>query len=117
MFANTLALIEDAGLTYLHVFPYSAREATPAARMPQVPKPVRKERAARLRAAGERRLDRLLQDQVGRPANVLVEGRGRGHTEAFAPFRFAGAAPPPGRVVAVIGERVEGHTLVGHPLS
>jgi threonylcarbamoyladenosine tRNA methylthiotransferase MtaB len=117
MFANTLALIEDAGLTYLHVFPYSAREATPAARMPQVPKPVRKERAARLRAAGERRLDRLLRAEVGRPARVLVEGRGRGHTEAFAPFRFAGDAPRPGSVVTVIGERVEGHTLVGRPLS
>ena len=117
MFANTLALIEDAGLTYLHVFPYSAREGTPAARMPQVSKPVRKERAARLRAAGERRLGRLLQDQVGRPARVLVEGRGRGHTEAFAPFRFAGEAPPPGHVLTVIGHQVEGQTLVGRPLS
>jgi threonylcarbamoyladenosine tRNA methylthiotransferase MtaB len=117
MFANTLALIEDAGLTYLHVFPYSAREGTPAARMPQVPKPVRKERAARLRAAGERRLERLLQDQVGCSSTVLVEGRGRGHTEAFAPFRFAGDAPPPGSVVTACGERVEGLTLVGCPLS
>jgi threonylcarbamoyladenosine tRNA methylthiotransferase MtaB len=117
MFANTLALIEDAGLTYLHVFRYSAREATPAARMPQVPKAVRKERAARLRAAGEGRLERLLQDQVGRPARVLVERRGRGHTEAFAPFRFAGDAPPPGSVAPVIGERVEDHILVGRPLS
>jgi len=117
MFANTLALIEDAGLAYLHVFPYSAREATPAARMPQVPKAVRRERAARLRAAGESRLERLLQDQIGRPARVLVEGRGRGHTEAFAPFRFAGDAPPPGSVATVIGERVEDHVLVGRPLS
>jgi len=117
MFANTLALIEDAGLAYLHVFPYSAREATPAARMPQVPKAVRKERAARLRAAGEGRLERLLQDQVGRPARVLVERRGRGHTETFAPFRFAGDAPPPGSVATVIGERVEDHVLVGRPLS
>jgi len=117
MFANTLALIEDAGLTYLHVFPYSAREATPAARMPQVPKPVRKERAARLRAAGERRLERLLQAEIGRPARVLVEGRGRGHTETFAPFRFAGEAPPPGSVLTVIGEQVDNHTLVGRALS
>ena len=117
MFANTLALIEDAGLTYLHVFPYSAREATPAARMPQVPKPLRKERAARLRAAGERRLERLLRAAVGRPARVLVEARGRGHTEAFAPFRFAGEPPAPGSVVGVLGERVEGHALVGRQRS
>jgi threonylcarbamoyladenosine tRNA methylthiotransferase MtaB len=117
MFARTLELIEDAGLDYLHVFPYSAREGTPAARMPQVPKPVRKERAARLRAAGDERLARLLQAQIGRPAEVLVEGGGRGHTEAFAPFRFAGAAPPAGNVVPVLGERVEGRVLMGRALS
>ena len=116
MFATTLALVEDAGLDYLHVFPYSARAATPAARMPQVPKLVRRERAARLRAAGERRLDRILQEQVGRPAKVLVEGAGRGRTEAFAPFRFSGDAPPAGCVVAVVGERVDARTLVGRPL-
>ena len=117
MFANTLALVEDAGLDYLHVFPYSARAATPAARMPQVPRPVRRERAARLRAAGERRLERLLQQQVGRPAKVLVEGGGRGRTEAFAPFRFSGDVPPAGRVVAAVGEQVEARTLIGRPLS
>ena len=117
MFAHTLELIEDAGLDYLHVFPYSAREGTPAARMPQVPKPVRKERAARLRAAGDERLARLLQAQIGRPSMVLVEGGGRGHTEAFAPFRFAGAAPPAGGVIPVLGERVEDRVLVGRALS
>ena len=117
MFANTLALVEDAGLDYLHVFPYSARAATPAARMPQVPRPVRRERAARLRAAGERRLERLLQQQVGRPAKVLVEGGGRGRTEAFAPFRFSAEVPPVGRVVAAVGEQVEARTLIGRPLS
>jgi threonylcarbamoyladenosine tRNA methylthiotransferase MtaB len=117
MFANTLALVEDAGLDYLHVFPYSARAATPAARMPQVPRPVRRERAARLRAAGERRLERSLHQQVGRPVKVLVEGGGSGRTEAFAPFRFSGAAPPAGRVVAAVGEQVEARTLIGRPLS
>ncbi len=113
MFAKTLALIEDAELTYLHVFPYSAREGTPAARMPQVAKPVRKERAARLRAAGEHRLRHYLRGEVGRPAQVLVEAEGRGHTEAFAPFRFAHAAPPAGGVVRVIAERVEDNILTG----
>jgi threonylcarbamoyladenosine tRNA methylthiotransferase MtaB len=113
MFAQTLALIEDAELTYLHVFPYSAREGTPAARMPQVAKPVRKERAARLRAAGEHRLRQYLRGEVGRQAQVLVEAEGRGHTEAFAPFRFAHAAPPAGGVVRVIAERVEDNILTG----
>ncbi len=113
MFARTLALVDEAGLTYLHVFPYSAREGTPAARMPQVPKPARKERAARLRAAGERRLRHYLRGEVGQPARVLVEADGRGHTEAFAPFRFADCAPPAGGVVEVIAERVEDDLLLG----
>jgi threonylcarbamoyladenosine tRNA methylthiotransferase MtaB len=85
--------------------------------MPQVPKPVRRERAARLRAAGARRLAAALAGQVGRPARVLVEGEGRGHTETFAPFRFAGAAPPPGRVVAAIAGTVEDRVLVGRPAA
>ncbi len=117
MFSNTLALIEAADLTYLHVFPYSAREGTPAARMPQVPKPVRKERAARLRAAGGRQLRRYLRGEVGRPARVLVEAGGRGHTEAFAPFRFSDPAPPSGVVVAVVARRVEDDLLVGRPVA
>jgi threonylcarbamoyladenosine tRNA methylthiotransferase MtaB len=112
MFANTLTLIEDAELTYLHVFPYSARAGTPAARMPQVPKPVRKERAARLRSAGERRLRGYLDREVGRPARVLVEAHGRGRTEAFAPFRFSDT-PPPGGIVSTVAERVENDMLLG----
>jgi threonylcarbamoyladenosine tRNA methylthiotransferase MtaB len=117
MFANTLALIEDAELTYLHVFPYSAREGTPAARMPQVARLVRKERAARLRTAGERRLRRYLHGEIGRPARVLVEGQGRGHTEAFAPFRFSDFSPPAGGVVGVVAERVEDDVLLGRPAA
>jgi threonylcarbamoyladenosine tRNA methylthiotransferase MtaB len=113
MFANTLRLVDEADLTLLHVFPYSARAGTPAARMPQVPKPVRKERAARLRAAGARRLRDALAAQIGRPARVLVEGRGRGHTEAFAPFRCAGAAPPAGRVVEAVAHALEDQVLLG----
>jgi len=117
MFAATLALVEDAELTYLHVFPYSARAGTPAARMPQLSKPVRKERAARLRAAGELRLRRYLCGQVGRPARVLVEAHGRGHTEAFAPFRFFGSVPPAGGVVAAVADRVEDGLLLGRPAA
>jgi threonylcarbamoyladenosine tRNA methylthiotransferase MtaB len=116
MFASTLALVEDAGLTYLHVFPYSAREGTPAARMPQVAKAARKERAARLRAAGERALKKYLAGRVGRIERVLVERGGSGRTEAFAPFCIEGTAPPVGSVIAVRGDRVAGVALVGPAL-
>jgi threonylcarbamoyladenosine tRNA methylthiotransferase MtaB len=113
MFANTLRVIDEADLAYLHVFPYSARAGTPAARIPQVPQPVRKERAARLRAAGARRLAGALEAQIGKPVSVLVEAQGRGHTEAFAPFRFTGKAPPAGRVVEAVARTVEDRVLLG----
>jgi threonylcarbamoyladenosine tRNA methylthiotransferase MtaB len=117
MFANTLRLIDEADLVYLHVFPYSARAGTPAARMPPVPKPVRKERAARLRAAGARRLAGALEAQIGRPVKVLVEAQGRGHTEAFAPFRFTGEAPPAGRVVEASAHAVDDAVLLGRAVA
>ena len=111
MFANTLELVEEADLTYLHVFPYSARKGTPAARMPQVAKERRKERAARLRAAGARALARYLAGRVGRTERVLVERGGSGRTEAFAPFRIDGAPPPAGSVVPVRADRLAGAEL------
>jgi threonylcarbamoyladenosine tRNA methylthiotransferase MtaB len=113
MFANTLALVEDAGLTFLHVFPYSARMGTPAARMPQVAREERKERARRLRTAGERALHRYLAGRVGRIEQVLVERSGMGRTEAFAPFRIKGTAPPAGSVVAVRADRIVNGELTG----
>ncbi len=116
MFDNSLALVEDAGLTFLHVFPYSARKGTPAARMPQVAMPLRKERAARLRAAGARALGRFLEARVGRVEQVLVERGGMGRTEGFAPFRLASADLPVGSVVAARGERVAEAALWGRAL-
>ena len=88
MFQNTLALVDDCHLTWLHVFPYSARQGTPAARMPQVEKVVRKDRAARLRAAGDAAVDRHLAAQVGRTHNVLMEKPRLGRTEGFAEVAF-----------------------------
>ncbi|MEM9442724.1 MAG: tRNA (N(6)-L-threonylcarbamoyladenosine(37)-C(2))-methylthiotransferase MtaB [Pseudomonadota bacterium] len=116
MFENTLRLVEEADLTYLHVFPYSAREGTPAARMPQLPKTVIKERAARLRASGDRALGRFLDREKSRRAMLLVEKSRGGHTETFAPFRFCEAAnaPAPGTLVPIKPERVEDGMLVGH---
>jgi threonylcarbamoyladenosine tRNA methylthiotransferase MtaB len=98
MFKNTLALIDDCQLTYLHVFPYSEREGTPAALMPQVAKTIRKARAAALRAAGDRRLEAFLKAQVGARVEVLVEkdmegGGSLGHTAQFAPVTLDRAVP------------------------
>lgn len=86
MFENTLRLVEEVNLTYLHVFPYSARTGTPAAKMPQVPMKLRKERAARLRDAGQKQLTNYLQSCIGKPMTIVVEQGGKtGHSETFAP--------------------------------
>src|ERR1700761_1447641 len=99
MFINTLNLLDECGLTWLHIFPYSARKGTPAARMPQVSMERRKARAAALRAAGEHRLDVFLEGQVGREIAALVEKPGEGRSEHYAPVHLADAATPVGSVV------------------
>ena len=109
-FAESLAAVEDLGLTYLHVFPYSSRSGTPAARMPQVPKAERKARAARLRAAGERALERFLASRVGTTAKVLIEKEGFGRSEHYAPVALDGAV---GEVVRAEITGVEDGRLVG----
>jgi threonylcarbamoyladenosine tRNA methylthiotransferase MtaB len=110
MFRNSLGLVEDCGLTFLHVFPYSVRSGTPAAKMPQVPGDVRKARAARLRAAGQAAMRRYFAGRLGAPVRVLIEraegGVGFGHSEHFAPVRLRGEAA----IGAVITGRVAGHT-------
>jgi threonylcarbamoyladenosine tRNA methylthiotransferase MtaB len=111
MFRSTEELVDEAGLTYLHVFPYSPRSGTPAARMAQVAKEVRKERAARLRAAGERRLDAFLQAQVGTKRRTLVERQGTGHTDQFAPIRVA-PAPSAGTIAELTIRGVEDGVLL-----
>ncbi len=105
MFENTLALVEDAGLSYLHVFPFSPRQGTPAARMPQLPRPVVKARAERLREAGQAALERHLRARVGRRVCALVERPGLGRAEDFTEVAFEGAAEP-GAIVAV---EITGH--------
>jgi len=91
-FAETLAFVEEAAIPYLHVFPYSERPGTPAARMPPVPKPERRARAAQLRHAGTRVAERFHAAQLGREAMVLAERNGTGHTEHFAPVRLQATA-------------------------
>ncbi|MES2035475.1 MAG: tRNA (N(6)-L-threonylcarbamoyladenosine(37)-C(2))-methylthiotransferase MtaB [Pseudomonadota bacterium] len=109
-FENTLALVEEAGLSFLHVFPYSARPGTPAARMPPVKGPIIKDRARRLREAGDRALQRHLERQVGRVLNGLVERGGFARAEDFTEIVFTGDAPHgeivPMRVIGVDGTRV-----------
>ena len=90
MFDNTVRLIDDCGLTHLHVFPYSIRPGTPAARMPHVDGPVVKARAARLRVAGQAAMKRYIDRRVGSECRVLVEQPGRGHDEHFVSVDLAG---------------------------
>ena len=92
MFENTLAAVDAYGLTWLHVFPYSPRAGTPAMRMPQVPGPVRRARAARLRAAGDAARRRFLASRIGATLPVLVERDDVGRCPAYAPVRLRGAA-------------------------
>lgn len=88
MFENSLKLVDECALTWLHVFPYSPRPGTPAARMPQINGPVIKERAARLRALGDQRVERHLSAQIGRQHKVLMENPKMGRTEQFTEVRF-----------------------------
>ncbi len=106
MFQNTLALIEDCGLTWLHVFPYSERAGTPAARMPQIAAAERKSRAARLRAAGEAAKQAYLDSRVGTIEEILVETPETGRTAHFAPVSLE-VHNRPGAIFAAQVDRVE----------
>jgi len=110
MFENSLKLVEDCGLTWLHVFPYSPRPGTPAARMPQVHGKAIKDRAARLRAAGNRQVATHLAAQVGRRHNVLLENPHMGRTEQFTEVSFDDPQPE-GQIVAVRIAGVDGAQL------
>jgi threonylcarbamoyladenosine tRNA methylthiotransferase MtaB len=103
MFARSLDLIEQCGLTFLHVFPYSPRPGTPAARMPQVAGGVIKERAKRLRRAGEAALQKRLASDVGKMRDVLIESATQGRTEHFVPVAIAGQAPGAVRRLTIAG--------------
>lgn len=115
MFANSLNIIGEADLTYLHVFPYSKREGTPAAKIPnQVPKKIAKARAAELRAAGEVQFAKLMQSRIGFTENVLVEQNGVGRTEQFVPVVLEGGLP--GEIVRLQMTGVADGKLIGQPI-
>lgn len=103
MFARSLDLVEACDLTFLHVFPYSPRPGTPAARMPQVKGDAIRDRARRLRAHGERALHRRLAADVGQIRAVLIESATQGRTEHFLPVAIAGEAPGEIRALIMAG--------------
>jgi threonylcarbamoyladenosine tRNA methylthiotransferase MtaB len=105
MFENSLDLVEECGLTHLHVFPFSARPGTPAARMPQLPREIVKERARRLRVRGAIALRRHLDAEVGALRRVLAESRERGRTEQFTPVLLATPAAPG----TILNLKIAGH--------
>lgn len=111
MFENSARLVEECRLTWLHVFPYSRRPGTPAARMPQVDGRAIRDRAARLRASGEAAVARHLQSQVGRAHRVLMETPRMGRTEQFAEVVFA-ADQPEGQIVEAVIMGMSGSQLV-----
>ena len=111
MFQQTMNLVDEAGLSTLHVFPFSPRPGTPAARMPQLERKIVKDRAARLRAKGEMAAQARRASLLGTIQILLVERGGMGRTPCFAPIQIAGAAPG-SFVKARIGASADG-TLVG----
>jgi threonylcarbamoyladenosine tRNA methylthiotransferase MtaB len=103
MFERSQDLIEECGLTFLHVFPYSKRPGTPAARMPQVAGDVIRDRAKRLRASGEAALQKRLASEIGSVRQVLIESATQGRTEHFLPVAIAGETPGAVRALTITG--------------
>ena len=115
-FANTESLIAECGLSFLHVFPYSERPGTPAARMPALPVAERRRRARCLRLTGDAARGRFLSARVGSLAAVLVERAEEGRDADFAPVRLDRAARP-GRIVTARITGFDGEALRGHVLN
>jgi threonylcarbamoyladenosine tRNA methylthiotransferase MtaB len=114
MFANSLSLVDECGLTFLHVFPYSAREGTPAARMPQLHGAVIASRASALREKGVAALRRHLERAKGRRITVLMESEGSGRAADFTPVRLETEAGA-GTLVEAVVEGDDGTALIAVP--
>jgi threonylcarbamoyladenosine tRNA methylthiotransferase MtaB len=111
MFARSLDIVDECGLTHLHVFPFSSRQGTPAARMPQVPREMVKDRARRLREKGEAALHRHLDGEVGHIRSVLVETGDMARTAQFTPVRL-GRGARTGSIVDVSISAHDGRHLI-----
>ena len=117
MFENTMRIVDECDLTFLHVFPYSEREGTPAAKIPnKVPVPTRKERAARLRHKGEEQLQKFLKQNLNKDMNIIMEKNGIGRSENFAPVRIVGNIEA-GALVSVSVTSINGDVLQGKLIS
>ena len=116
MFQHSLDIVEECGIAFLHVFPYSPRPGTPAARMPQLDPTAVRERAARLRAAGAVALKTELVGRVGHDSDVLIEGPGRGRADCYAMVRFEGALET-GTVKRMRFTAANGNNLIGVPAA
>jgi threonylcarbamoyladenosine tRNA methylthiotransferase MtaB len=103
MFARSQDLVAECDLTFLHIFPYSKRPGTPAARMPQVAGGAIKERAKRLRATGEVALQKRLAAEIGSTRQVLIESGKQGRTEHFLPVAIENEMPGAVRALVVAG--------------
>lgn len=112
MFANTLTLVEECGLDFLHVFPFSARKGTPAARMPQLDPSTVQDRAARLRHLGRIRMQKFLESHVNKEVKAIVEKDNIARTEHFALVRL-NRVTPPGSLVQIMANGIEGEALTG----
>lgn len=113
MFQNSIAIVDEAGLSWLHVFPFSPRQGTPAARMPQLPRADVKSRAARLRTKGEAAEAAFLDGLVGRTEDAILESGGRARLGNFAPVRVASGQAAIGDVVSVTVSGRDGGVLTG----
>ncbi len=113
MFENTLKIVDECDLTFLHVFPYSERDGTPAAKMPQVDHPIRKQRAARLREAGERQVNALLQKHINTQREVIVEAGNIGRTEHFLPVILDKDLEQGTLATVEISDKIEDGKLIG----
>jgi len=114
-FENSLRIVEECGLAHLHVFPFSPREGTPAARMPQLPREIVKERAKRLREAADAAWLRHMNRLVGTQQNVLIERDALGRTEEFSLVEVTGSAAAPGEIVPVTVDGHDGAKLTAKP--
>jgi threonylcarbamoyladenosine tRNA methylthiotransferase MtaB len=109
MFTNSLDIVDECELTFLHVFPFSARPGTPAARMPQLPKRVIQERARILRGKGKARFDTFLAGEIGATRQILVESEALGRTEHFAPVKFTQRMAAGAIITAKVTGRGDAH--------
>ncbi|WP_417832704.1 tRNA (N(6)-L-threonylcarbamoyladenosine(37)-C(2))-methylthiotransferase MtaB [Terasakiella sp.] len=116
MFATTLETLDRCGITFAHVFPFSPREGTPAARMPQVPGAIRKQRAARIRALGEAALDDFMASRLNKTVSVLVEKNNAGHCEHYCPVQLTSAAEA-GQIVSAKITGIQDGSLIGEIIS